>query len=526
MPALKEKVKHVVVLMLENRSFDHMLGGVKFTKPVEQAKTTHFNLNDAGKKIHVSFTATPGIDVGPDHGHLGVMMQLTGKKAQNEKPPRYNRPYKPDVSGYISSFEATASSHKPPHPKYGVNIMKCQPEGNVPVLSTLAREFAVCDHWFCSVPGQTWPNRNYAHSGTSDGETDIKKRIFTNPTIFERLDKAKKRWRVYHDGIAQVWVYPKLWDDKIFRGRFHKIDRLAEDVASGNMPDYTFIEPRHFGKNANSQHPENPANEESFHAGEKLIKHVYDTLRSNPRVWNQTLLVITYDEHGGFYDHVPPPEGLEQGVLRPDKKVSPDGFQFDMYGVRVPAVLVSPWIEAGTVDSTVYDHCAIPRSVRELFGIATPLSGREDNSPTFWHNLKLNKARGPKDVPEVEVMASGLESLEAVLPVAADKPLNDNEENYAWLAYNMARSLEEQRRTGAPKANTTMFWESTRGRLVTTPAGLESLEAAGPAAPPAIVLANADELSAFGQHVADLMHETADEEPPITKPVVKRKRKR
>ncbi|HVG23228.1 MAG TPA: alkaline phosphatase family protein [Thermoanaerobaculia bacterium] len=522
MPSLNEKIKHVVVLMLENRSFDHMLAGVKFATPVKQATISDFNLDASKKKVPVSFNATPGIDVGPDHGHLGVMVQLTGRDPDNAKPPRYNRPYKTDNSGFIQNFESVSSKHDPPHPQFGVNIMKCHPETDVPVLATLAKEFAVCDQWFCSVPGQTWPNRNFAHSGTSDGETNIRKRTFTNPTLFERLDQAKKRWRVYHDGIAQVWVYPRLWDDKVFRGRFHDISRLAGDVASGNMPEYTFIEPRHFGKSANSQHPENPNNAESFHGGEALIKFVYDTLRSNPKVWNQTLLVITYDEHGGFYDHVSPPEN----VVRPDKKVSSEGFQFDMLGVRVPAVLVSPWIERGTVDSTVYDHCSIGRSVRELFGVPTPLSAREAVAKTFWRNVTRAKVRGPKEVPEVEVAPTGLESLESVMPVDEEKALTDNEENYAWLAFHMARALEEQRRTGAPKANTTIFWESTDGRLVTKRAE-PALESIAPASPtPAIVIDNPDKLSAFGQHVSDLMHETAEEEPPITKPVVRRRARR
>lgn len=521
----QQKIKHIVVLMLENRSFDHMLGGVKFAAKVEQPKGTETNPDANGTPVPISFKAPLGVDVGPDHGHLGVMEQLTGKKPAS-KPPFYPKPYVVTNKGFVANFEHTSSSHKPPFPGNGKTIMRCHPESNLPVLATLAKEFAVCDHWFCSVPGQTWPNRNYAHAGTSDGEVNIRKRVFDNDTIFERLDAAKKRWRVYHDGVPEVWAFPSLWKSAIFRGRFHSIDRLEEDVARDNLPEYTFIEPRHFGKKANSQHPDNPANANSFHAGEALIKRVYDALTSNPKIWNATLLVVTYDEHGGFYDHVAPPTD----AVRPDKKGSDEGFLFDMLGVRVPAVLVSPWIPRGSVDSTRYDHSSIARSVRELFiPNAKKLSDREDVANTFLRNASLAKAR--TDIPKVALSAQATEKLDVVLPIATvaamkslpvPTELDPNEEAFAWLAFNVARTLQEEKVAGVASIGT-KFFEETAGRLVTKAADAATFGlAAAASGPPPIVITNSDQLSAFGSQVAQMFRDSAVEEKPVKRPTQKK----
>lgn len=513
MPPPQDKVKHVVVLMLENRSFDHMLGGVKFAGPVEQPTGSETNPGAAGSMVKISFDADAKTDVGPDHSHLGVMWQLTGAQAASA-PPYFQKPYGINNRGFVRSFEQTSIDHNPPIPGYGSRIMRCHPESHVPVLATLAREYAVCDHWFCSVPGETWPNRNYAHSGTSDGETNIQKRTFTNDTIFNRLDNAKKRWRVYHDGIAQIWVFPKLWTSLAFRGRFHSIDRLEEDVAARNLPEYTFIEPRHFGKKADSQHPDNEANERSFHAGEALIKRVYDALRANPSIWNATLLIITYDEHGGFYDHVPPPTT----AVRPDNKESEEGFLFDMLGVRVPTVLVSPWIPKGTVDSNVYDHSSIPRTVRARFAPMTqPLSAREAVANTIWHNLSLAKPR--TDLVALAVSAAAEAKVSVATPVktlaieagSAQEGLAPYEEPYAWLAFTVAKTIEKGAATGVHTLDAAS-WQETDGQLITTKkAAAEYRSLAKTAGPGPVILTDSDLLSAFGMQVADMLHESGRE---------------
>jgi phospholipase C len=518
MPDFTNRIKHIVVLMLENRSFDHMLAGTKFASPVKQATVNDSNLGIDGKAVHVSFDAAAGIDAGPDHGHLGVMWQLTGTKPP-KKPPFFKKPYKITNSGFIASFDDEAAKKKPPVKNYGARIMRCQPEQNVPVLSTLAKKFAVCDQWFCSVPGETWPNRNYAHAGTSDGTDNIIKRWYNNPTIFGTIVNANKDYRVYTDGIAQCLVFSDLWRDKLIRGKFSDYnDNFAKDVAANDLPEYVFIEPNHFGKNANSQHPDNPANARSFHAGEALFKSVYDTLASNPAIWSSTLLIITYDEHGGFYDHERPP----RDVAPPDKKVSPEGFEFDMFGVRVPTVLVSPWIREGSVDSTIYDHSSIPHSVRELFAPdGKPLSVREAVSKTVW-NAKIWLDARRADIPQVEVAPEGIGLLKTVKPVAllaaevADKTVSgdlpEHEEPWAWLAFSVSETLRREEQ-GENAALSTASWEDTTGRLITRASELKARRgsvtaaAAGGAGP--VVLTDSDKLAAFGKHVQRMLEVTA-----------------
>src|SRR5436305_150959 len=290
MATIKDHIKHVVVLMLENRSFDHMLAGTVFNQPVEQATPNDTNLDADGNPIPVSLDAEAGIKAHPDHAHLGVMLQITGKKE-----PKYTKPYNRTNGGFITSFTEISSKKKGPGAPYGVEIMKCQPESNVPVLSTLAKEFAVCDYWFSSLPGETWPSRNYAHPGTSHRTDNITPRVYHDPTIFGIVANAKNDFRIYTDGLAQCLVFRDLWLDKVFRGKFRDYDdHFAKDVDKGDLPEYVFIEPAHFGKRANNQHPGAKDNIACFHGGEKLIKSVYDTLVSNEKLWKSTLLIVTY----------------------------------------------------------------------------------------------------------------------------------------------------------------------------------------------------------------------------------------
>lgn len=144
MTELRDKIEHVVVLMLENRSFDHMLGAVASSAPVKQPSGTETNPDADGDPVPISFDAPIGIDVGPDHGHLGVMHQLTGLEPAS-KPPYFQKPYVVTNSGFVTSFEAAAVADDSNFAGYGKNIMRCHPEWNVPILARLAKEFAVCD---------------------------------------------------------------------------------------------------------------------------------------------------------------------------------------------------------------------------------------------------------------------------------------------------------------------------------------------------------------------------------------------
>ena len=463
-PTVPPTIDHLVVLMLENRSFDHMLGylphpGSDFDGLLHAGPHQNPGWN-SGPTVPVSSDAKYVLPVDPDHAHDAVMLQLgaTGRGAAREVTNQ----------GFVDSYERKGRGLAAPAfegllapilgpllgPKAGPGIegrgpliMRCQPPAQVPVLSTLALQFAVCSRWFCSVPGETWPNRNFVHAATSDGTTIIVTRFYENPTIFELLERAGKSWRIYYDDTPQVWAFKHLWDTPERARNWFRGADFAAHVRSGDLPAYSFIEPNHrppvhMGQPdaSSNQHPGNnmipddqynnsvAAPDGDFKRAEALIASVYETLRTNPQVFERTLLLITYDEHGGFYDHVGPPVGIPPPGVADDpgpigglmnllfrRKTS--SFDFTMLGPRVPAVVISPFIRAATVDTTIRDHASVPATLRALFAPnVEPLTRRDAWSPPFHGLLNLD---GPRraDLPDLSAYAT-----EAPAAPAAGQP--------------------------------------------------------------------------------------------------------
>jgi len=455
------EIEHVIVLVLENRSFDHMLGFLAHPDPRFDGLRSGGPYENPEGSGNRSIPATPDakvvIPAGPDHSHDGVMEQLALRGTPVER--------KPTNQGFVTSYERKYRGST--SPKFGgllgplVNwwtqlnwwgprkdsdhaaiqnrgplVMRCQPPGNVPVLSTLALEFAVCTRWFCSVPGETWPNRNYFHAATSDGETNIELRPYTDRTIFELLEDNGRGWHIYHDDTPQAWAFPRLWDSPDRHAKWFALDEFARHVRTGQLPAYSFLEPNHrptlhtldhsplggAPDVSNSQHPENNLVSEAsydeftpgdtdFGRAESLIADIYEALRAQPEVFERSLFVITYDEHGGFYDHVPPPTGvpspgdshswlrrLVTGLVH--KKAA--AFDFTLLGPRVPAVVVSPYVAAGKIDDTVRDHASVPSTLRAVFAaLAPPLTRRDAWSPAFHTLADLDQPRRGQELPDL-----------------------------------------------------------------------------------------------------------------------------
>jgi hypothetical protein len=271
----------------------------------------------------------------------------------------------------------------------------------LPILNTLATEFAVCERWHSALPGPTLPNRQFVHAATSGGMADSPSTAnlawamtfggfeYENGTIFDRLDANCIDWRVYAgDSTPLVMTLkgmatdgaPTAWS-KV--GTF--VDFLKDLEDGSDFPHYAFIEPD-YGKfwsdftGGSSQHPL-----DSTVGGESLLEFIYNSLRQS-KIWESSALIITYDEHGGFHDHVKPPAATPPGDRRSYESWSESDmakqFQFDLLGVRVPAVVVSPWIARGTVDSTVYDHSSVIATLAKRFGFR-PLTNRDGNANTF-----------------------------------------------------------------------------------------------------------------------------------------------
>jgi phospholipase C len=406
--ALRERLEHVIVLMLENRSFDHQLGFLDHPYPDafgQRGLGEQFNMTtgDPAEKVLATPHGEPNL-VDPNHGPAGVLEQIgafRGVKA---------------MGGFVKNYDTEK-------PGQGRKIMQClDPEVQCPVLAGLAKDFAVCTRWFSSVPGETWPNRNFAHAATSDAASQIEVGFYNDPTIFERLEAGHQTWHIYYDGPPQVWFFGKLWKPRLRdllpnrKGRlanWYAMPRFFEHVLDGNLPAYSFIEPAHNhifeDKNAprqtNSQHCHNNFGDPAaadFRAGERLIAEIYDALLGRPELFARTLLVITYDEHGGLYDHVEPPKTVDPGdpsgvgfirwVGRNVRAVvdkmrgadRPGVYDPTRLGARVPAVLVSPWIQPGRIVPDVFDHSSIPASLRAMFAPhQKPLTARDAEANTF-----------------------------------------------------------------------------------------------------------------------------------------------
>ncbi len=428
------EIKHVICLMLENRSFDNMLGFLRNTvNPVDGLLGENENrFIDGG--IPPTENARLDVLVGPAHSHKAVMHQMS------------NRPTPPfeltGETGYVENYRKRVRRKER---GYEGQVMECHPESNVPVLSTLAKEFAVCDKWFSSVPGGTFPNRDFACAGTSFGFGENpkslrdyvrllrKRKRNKRKNIFNQLQDANATCKIYYSSTSPLMLWPQLWGDDLFRAMYPlhnrlggEQNRLLSDIANpsnGELAAFNFVEPD-FGVAGigNSQHPGQAGSASEFVAGEELIASIYNALRANPTLFEKTLFVITYDEHGGLYDHVTPPEAVVPGdgyQIRGIRGASDYRFNFSQYGPRVPTVLVSPHIPRGTVDSSLYDHSSIASTVRKLFApTASAFTERDKRANTFEGVCTLDTARTGDDLPEVQAIAvpENLVPSEVALP--------------------------------------------------------------------------------------------------------------
>jgi phospholipase C len=405
-PNQLSSIQHIVQLMLENRSFDHMLGFLYPNQtgpngqPFEGLLGTEANNDANGNPVTVfpidSGTAgayfMPGAD--PGEGYANTNSQLFGT---GEAPT----PLVATNGGFVTNYAAAIVYDQRIHRKVlpgtvASDIMGVFTPAALPVLSGLAAGFAVCDHWYSSVPTETFPNRAFACAATSQGHMNDSTSSYTVQSIFGLMTAQAVSWKIY--GYDAEPLTRGNFPDTVQAPDtcFGKFADFQADAAAGNLPAYSFLEPG-WGSAGNSQHPNY-----DVALGEVLIQQVYQALRSSPG-WNQTLLIITYDEHGGCYDHVAPPGG----AVPPDSSVGDYGFDFTRFGVRVPAVLVSPLIPAGTVyrvpaASMAIDHTSVLKTIELRWGLPA-LTARDAAAPDLGGVLTLTTPR--TDDPLAAVVA-------------------------------------------------------------------------------------------------------------------------
>ncbi|XP_043724147.1 non-specific phospholipase C1-like [Telopea speciosissima] len=395
-------IKTLVVVVMENRSFDHILGWLKKTRPdidgLTGKESNRFSASDPNSdEVFVSDDAI-FVDSDPGHSFQAIREQIFGSEDVSANPVPMN--------GFVQEA-ASMGDHMPKTVMSGF-----KPEV-VPIYTALVNEFAVFDRWFASVPTSTQPNRLYVHSATSHGlQSNVRKDLihgFPQKTIFDSIEENGLSFGIYYQNIPATLFLNSLRKLKHVI-KFHSYSlKFKLHAMMGKLPNYVLIEQRYFDVNVDPANDDHPSHDVAL--GQKFVKEVYETLRKSPQ-WNETALLITYDEHGGFYDHVPTPVA---GVPSPDGIIGPEPFyfRFDRLGVRVPTILISPWIEKGLViheptgptQYSQYEHSSIPATVKKLFNLKSNfLTKRDAWAGTFENYFYLRdtpRTDCPEKLPEV-----------------------------------------------------------------------------------------------------------------------------
>jgi phospholipase C len=342
-----QKIEHIVVLMLENRSFDHMLGFLSLpesaggrgradvdglTGAADQANE-YEGQTYRPEPLHEYFS----FPWDPPHHHENVVAQVANNNG-----------------GFVEQF---AENHHQLYKHLPLEdpglVMGYHTADHVPAFDELARQFCVCDRWFSALLGPTFPNRHYALAGTSGGLTVdddlLRHEVEGLKTVFEFLPRGA--WASYYHDISSLWLIKRYRHHPLTTGGTHRFRTFRRHARQGKLPAVSWLDP-HYAVNTLKGNDDHPPSD--IRKGQKLVAEVYNLLVQSP-VWDKTLFVITYDEHGGFYDHVIP------------GPVDDHYEHLAHYGVRVPTIVVSPWVAEKSVSHTVYDHTSVIKTILQRF---------------------------------------------------------------------------------------------------------------------------------------------------------------
>ena len=477
-----DNIRHLVVLMLENRSFDNMVGWLYTNQgnhpprniPAPPGGLTTYDglLSQTNSAVfwnprNEDFFS--GASPVPEYVRRGV----TDFRVPNPDPEEHFNHMTFQLFGPQYPWRGAPNQMKGFYLDYAhasanpADIMQCYDPAQVPIISKIANDYAICDHWYASCPTQTWPNRAFVHLGTSVGKVNnypYDPLHYNIDTIFNVLEGLRTpwgepaTWGVYNDSTLTSLTrlqLPKLWDP-LLDEHFRSFEMFKQQACEGELPTYSFVEPS-FVFDPNDEHPPH-----DVRLGERFIGDVFNAVR-NGKGWSETLLVITYDEHGGCYDHVPPPFG----ATPPDTASTCGelGFGFDRFGVRVPTLLVSPYIEPGTVFRSTtgvpYDHTSILATIRDWLAIpASEMlpSARIKAAPTFGNVLTLST---PRSEAIAEWTAFGQGDVEA-FRVSPEAPPNEVQKSIlvAMETKRRGRSLTVH------EVHELLAKAPTRGRLI------------------------------------------------------------
>jgi phospholipase C len=439
-PTRENALDHVVVVLFENRSLDNVLGhlygpddgktfegviGKELSNPIPD-----WAEHGAEKKVVPYTVATDMDSPNPDSGEewyhtntqlFGVLDEHNRFKIGEGVTSPWNAPPQgatPTMDGFVTDYISTFTGEMGRQPTYEeyAQIMTGFTPVQVPVLSGIAREFGVFDHWFCEVPSQTFMNRSFWTAATSSGlvvNSPMKKWFTKNDaeTIFERLEQHGKTWKIYVMEGMSVSFHGMIHYSRLKDRLATNVVPFAEfkrDAAAGTLPDFSLIEPNMFsghgdyhpafgrslGLTINAEMLDPPA---AIRGGEAFLERIFNAYRSSTsdsgsNVWN-TALLIGWDEPGGTYDHVPP------GAVPPPDPDAPSGefgFTFDRSGYRVPAILVSPWVPRGAVFNDEFRHTSLIATLRKRWNLGEAFTQRDASARTFDDLFTLDEPRDPQ----------------------------------------------------------------------------------------------------------------------------------
>jgi phospholipase C len=336
------QIRHVVVLMMENHSFDNILGRVPYEirarsgldgLTFRRGRSANYNRDQYGGRHFSSRAPSP---------------------CQEERVPSqsWNASHQSFDGGLNDGFVRAS----------GPVAMWYWDKRTIPVTYSLARYFPIGQRYFCSTLAQTYPNRRFLFAGTASGTISTDSSTFSVPaangTIFDRLDAHHIDWAIYYQEVPSLAIIPGALNGR--GAKSHNFNQFGADVAAGRLPQFTFIDP-----NYTTTSEENP---QDVQVGEQFIAEVVQTLM-RASTWRHTALFITYDEHGGYYDHVPPPRAIKPDSIPPRVKPGDAAGGYGRYGFRVPLLVVSPWARPGYVSNVVQDHTSITAFIERKWNL-------------------------------------------------------------------------------------------------------------------------------------------------------------
>jgi len=413
----------VVVLMMENRSFDHYLGSLRSDMgypgraAVDGLRGDETNPDPAGKLVKV-FRTSNRTPKDPPHGWGACHAQWNiGKN-----------------DGFIQQHAAAGAGSEQ------TEVMGYHDRTSIPFYYSLADRYTVCDRWFASVLGPTWPNRYYLHAGTSFGKKDNSP-IFDGrvQTVWDRLRAKGVSGKNYQGGLAAF--YSGGFIGKVLTGKspVARLEKFFQDAAAGTLPAFSMIDPDF---TTNDDHPSH-----DIQLGQAFMATIVQAIAKSPQ-WPRTLLCITYDEHGGFFDHVPPPT------------IADDRAEFRQLGFRVPALCIGATVKAGQVNHTLFNHVSVAATLKTRFGIdslGTRMDASADLSSCIDPALVHSPAAPPLDLPKVKVSLAAAEARVATAEtsqpelhgLAASRAIPSHELDDRPAIERLAAWLEQGERLGA-----------------------------------------------------------------------------